>query len=462
MMLTSLPYAFANKGNDQIPIIIAAGISLLCGSFLNFLTKGEKQNLGRKEGYFIVSTGWIVISFFGALPFYISREIPDFTDAFFETISGFTTTGASILNDIESMSKGLLYWRSMTQWIGGMGIIVLTIAIIPFLGIGGMQLYIAEVPGLSYDKLHPRIKETAKRLWGVYLFLTLLEFILLWAGGMSTFDAINHAFTTMATGGYSTKQASIAFFQNPFIHYVIIVFMFLAGTNFILSFLALKGKPLRLFKNAEFKFYIIILLLSTILISLLLYFNQGNSEETAFRNSLFQVVSITTTTGFVTDDYQAWTAPAFTILLLLFFIGGCAGSTGGGVKVIRHLLLFKNISMEFKRLVHPRAVIHVRLENKMVPPVIISNVITFIFLYIIILIISTVLMLYLGLDLKTAFGAVASTLGNIGPGAGSVGPIDNYAHIPALGKWLLSFLMLLGRLELFTVMVLFTRSFWRK
>ena len=266
----------------------------------------------------------------------------------------------------------------------------------------------------------------------------------------------------MATGGYSTKQDSIAFFQSPFIHYVIIVFMFLAGTNFTLSFFALNGKALRLFKNQEFRFYTGIILISTIVIAFSLYISNGIPGEKAFRDSLFQVVSITTTTGYATANYQVWAPLAFGILLLLFFVGGCAGSTGGSVKVVRHLLLMRNISAEFKRLVHPRAVIPVRFDNKIVPPGIISNVMTFLFLYGIIVIMSTLVMIYLGLDLQSAFGSVAATLGNIGPGIGSVGPVDNYAHLPAFGKWFLSFLMLLGRLELFTVLILFARSFWRK
>lgn len=439
--------------------------SLICfsaGITLWFITKNANKNIGKREGYIIVSFVWVIFSLFGALPFVISGAIPSYTDAFFETMSGFTTTGASILNDIEAMPFGLLFWRSLTQWLGGMGIIVLSIAILPMFGIGGMQLFVAEVPGPTPDKLHPRIKETAKRLWGIYMLFTIIEIILLKIGGMNWFDAINHSFTTMATGGYSTKQASVAHFDSPFIHYVIIVFMFIAGTNFTLSYFALHLKFGKVFKNEEFRYYLGFVILFTIIIAASLWFYGGYNIEQSFRDSLFQVVSIITTTGFATADYLQWMPFTIVMIFALMFFGGSAGSTGGSIKIVRITLLLKNSYQELKRIIHPNAIIPVRINGKSVPPQIISNILAFVVFYMLISIGSTIVIASLGYDVESSLGAVAATLGNIGPGIGRVGPIENYAHIPDFGKWFLSFLMLIGRLELFTVIVLFSSAFWKK
>ncbi|MDA3953608.1 MAG: TrkH family potassium uptake protein [Bacteroidales bacterium] len=441
--------------------------SLICfstGITLWLFTKNADKNIGKREGYIIVSLVWVIFSLFGALPFILSGAIPSFTDAFFETISGFTTTGASILNDIEALPYGLLFWRSLTQWLGGMGIIVLSIAILPMFGIGGMQLFIAEVPGPTPDKLHPRIKETAKRLWGIYVLFTLAEVILLKIGGMNWFDAVNHSFTTMATGGYSTKQASIGDpgFSSPFIHYVIIVFMFLAGTNFTLSYFALHLKFGKVFKNEEFRYYIGFIIIFALVITVALWYFEGYNPEKSFRDSLFQVVSIITTTGFVTADYMLWKPFVIIMIFALMFFGGSAGSTGGSIKIVRITLLLKNSYQELKRIIHPNAIIPVRINGKSVPPQIISNILAFVVFYMLISIVSSIVMAALGYDVETSLGAVAATLGNIGPGIGRVGPIENYAHIPYFGKWFLSFLMLIGRLELFTVIVLFSPAFWKK
>lgn len=439
--------------------------SLICfstGITLWFITKNANKNIGKREGYIIVSFVWIIFSLFGALPFVISGAIPSYTDAFFETMSGFTTTGASILNDIEAMPFGLLFWRSLTQWLGGMGIIVLSIAILPMFGIGGMQLFVAEVPGPTPDKLHPRIKETAKRLWGIYVLFTFIEIILLKIGGMNWFDAINHSFTTMATGGYSTKQASIAHFDSPFIHYVIIVFMFIAGTNFTLSYFALHLKFGKVFKNEEFRYYLGFVVFFTLVITASLWFYGDFNIEKSFRDSLFQVVSIITTTGFATADYLQWMPFTIVMIFALMFFGGSAGSTGGSIKIVRITLLLKNSYQELKRIIHPNAIIPVRINGKSVPPQIISNILAFVVFYMLISIGSSVVIASLGYDIETSLGAVAATLGNIGPGIGRVGPIENYAHIPDFGKWFLSFLMLIGRLELFTVIVLFSPAFWKK
>jgi len=447
---------------DFNALIITSSICIISGIILTLLTNKADKNIGKREGYIIVSLVWIIFSLFGALPFVISGGIPSYTDAFFETISGFTTTGASILNDIEAMPKGLLFWRSLTQWLGGMGIIVLSIAILPMFGIGGMQLFVAEVPGPTPDKLHPRIKDTAKRLWGIYVLFTLAEVILLKIGGMTWFDAINHSFTTMATGGYSTKQASIAYYDSPFIHYIITLFMFLAGTNFTLSYFALHFKFGKVFKNEEFRFYLGFTILFTICITISLWHFHDFTAEKSFRESLFQVVSIMTTTGFATADYLTWKPFVIVTIFALMFFGGSAGSTGGSIKIVRIALLLKNSYQELKRIIHPNAIIPVRMNGKSVPPQIISNILAFVVFYMLISIVSTIVMSAFGYDLDTSLGSVAATLGNIGPGIGKVGPAENYAHIPAFGKWFLSFLMLIGRLELFTVIVLFSPSFWKK
>lgn len=450
-------------GEPQVlDISLSAGITIAVGGLVWVLTKNAEKTFGKREGYIIVSLAWVVFSFFGTLPFLFTGAISSFTDAFFETMSGFTTTGASILNNIEELSHGILFWRSITQWMGGMGIIVMSLAILPILGIGGMQLFVAEVPGPTPDKLHPRIKETAKRLWGIYIIFTVMEALLLWAGEMDLFDAINHAFTTMATGGYSTKQASIMHFTSPYTHYVIVVFMFLAGTNFTLSYFAMHFKFKKILINEEFRFYAFLILFFTIAISLGLYFSSERGAEQSFRNALFQVVSIVTTTGYATTDYILWVPGLAILIFVCMFIGGSAGSTGGGIKVVRILILVKNSFMELKRLIHRNAVIPVRFNKNSVPNEIITNVLAFTAFYAIMVILSTVVMSIMGNDLETSIGGVAATLGNIGPGIGGVGPMSNYAGIHDFGKWFLSFLMLVGRLELFTVLILFAPAFWKK
>ena len=334
---------------DLFPLLISTGITLFVGLSITLGIRKSTVQFGKREGYIIVSLVWVIFSFFGSLPFYISNYIPSFTDAYFETISGFTTTGASILNDIESLPHGLLFWRSIIQWMGGMGIIVLSIAILPMLGIGGMQLFMAEVPGITPDKLHPKIKETAKRLWGIYVMFTAAETILLMLGGMNLYDAVCHSFTTMATGGYSTKQASIAHFNSPYIQYIIVIFMFIAGTNFTLSYFAIKLNFKKFWANEEFKFYSFVVFASTIIIAVNLYFRHNLSIEQSFRDSVFQVVSIVTTTGFVTADYLLWIPVLGVLIFILMFVGGSSGSTGGAIKMIRIWLVIKNSFYELKR-----------------------------------------------------------------------------------------------------------------
>jgi len=355
-----------------------------------------------------------------------------------------------------------LFWRSITHWIGGMGIIVLTIAILPILGIGGMQLFVAESPGPSADKLHPRIKETAKRLWAIYVLLTGLQTVLLIVGGMTIFDAINHAMSTVSTGGFSTKNASIAHYESLYIHWIITIFMFVAGVNFTVTYFALKGNFKRLVNNEEFKYYALAAIGSSLMVSVLIYTLNDYSISSAITEGFFMVLAIGTTTGFVTADYTTWTPVVTVIFFWLMFMGASAGSTSGGVKVVRHLVILKNSILELKKLIHPSAIIPVKLNNKAVSNDIVFNVLSFFLLYLIIFIFGAVFMASLGLDFKTAIGASIACIGNIGPGLGDVGPVHSYASIPSVGKWFLSFLMLLGRLELFTVLVLLTPFFWKK
>jgi len=461
-IMTAIPVALIFQEKDSYAFLISGIISILIGGISWLLTRKSQLSISKKDGYIVVSAGWILFSLFGALPFVIGGAIPSFTDAFFETMSGFTTTGASILNDIESLSHGMLFWRSLTQWIGGMGIIVLSLAILPLLGIGGMQLFIAEVPGPSPDKLHPRIKGTAKRLWIIYLIFTFAQIILLWIGSMDLFDAICHSFTTMATGGFGTKQDSIAHWNSPYIQYVITAFMFIAGTNFTLSYFALHLQFDRVFKNEEFRYYLGFVVVFTVIMTVIMINTMDLSIEESFRNTLFQVVSIITTTGFITSDYMLWTPVLWVMIVVLLFFGGSAGSTGGSIKIMRVILVLKNSALELKRLIHPNAVIPVRFNQQAVSQGIITNVLAFVSFYILIVVGGTVIMASMGYDLDTSLGSVATCLGNVGPGIGRVGPVESFSHIPVLGKWFLSFLMLIGRLELFTVLVLFTPEFWKK
>lgn len=461
-MISCIPFSLYFGGNDLLPILFSALINLSVGG-LAYLParKNEDKEIHKKDGYLIVTLGWVAISFFGGLPYLLSNEMSSITNAFFETLSGYSTTGASILTDIEAVDKGILLWRSLTQWIGGMGIIVLTVAILPILGIGGMQLFVAEAPGISPDKLQPRIKETAKRLWWVYLLMTGAELILLMFGGMSFYDALNHSLTTMATGGFSTKNSSAAE-MSPYIQYVIIVFMFLAGTNFTLNYFALKGRFKDIWHNEEYKYYVWLVGISTLVISLVLFFTLNTPLEKAFRDTLFQTISVITTTGFVSADYTAWTPFSTMWIFLLMFVGAMAGSTAGGVKIVRHIILSKNSFLELKRQLHPSAIIPVRYNHSAVSPTITYNVLAFIMVYFLTYATGVLTLSIIGLDFMTAIGAVATCLGNIGPGLGSVGPVDNFAHLPDIAKWILAFLMLLGRLELFTVIILLTPAFWRK
>ncbi len=453
--------AYFYREGDFNAFLITIGISIVVG-FIGLFSSKTNKELRPKDGFLIVTAGWLLFALIGALPFKISGFIPSYTDAFFETMSGFTTTGASILTNIEGLPHGLLFWRSLTHWLGGMGIILLSLAILPLLGVGGMQLFKAEVPGPTPDKLTPRLKNTAKLLWGVYVLLSLAETIALKLAGMNWFDALCHTFGTMATGGFSTKNTSLGFYDSALIDYIVVFFMILAGLNFALHYRALKGKPLDYFKDREAKIFLSIIGFATLLIGVDVWRVTGHQLLKTAQDSLFQVVSILTTTGYGTADYEGWSTLSQVILFFLMFFGGCAGSTGGGIKIIRTIILFKLGLNEIKRLIHPNAVYSIRIGKIVVPREIANNIGGFFLLHVALTVFGILFMSALGLDFETAFGSVAANINNIGPGLGDVGPTENYANIPIIGKWFLSFLMLAGRLEIFTVLILFTFSFWRK
>jgi trk system potassium uptake protein len=439
-------------------ILGAGGISLL----LVFLTsRSQNKTMSVRDGFLFVTSSWIVASFVGALPFFLSGAIPSYTDAFFETISGFSTTGASILTNIEALPKSMLFWRSLTHWLGGMGIVVLTVAILPLLGIGGMQLIKAEAPGPTVDKLTPRIASTAKILWGIYILFTFVETLLLLLGGMGLFDAITHTFGTLATGGFSTRNTSVAAFTSPYIHWVITIFMVLAGVNFSLHYRLLSGKVGFVLRDSEFKAYILIFLISTLAITLINLGSVYSSFWESLRFSSFQSASILTTTGYATADYEKWPYLAQVFLFLLMFIGGSSGSTGGGIKVIRLVTLMKQGINEMKFLLYPRGIFILRISGNVVRKNIVYAISGFFFLYIVMLLFITMIVTSAGEDILTSFSTALATVGNIGPGFGNVGPTENYSHFPPYVKWWLSFAMLVGRLELYTVLILFTPRFWK-
>ncbi len=471
-MLFAAGWSYFYNESDLKGILLSSAITLSVNLPIWFLTRG-KINLSIKDGFAIVTLVWISTALFSALPFIMTGAIPNITDAFFEAMSGVTTTGASILGNsetiphlthgIESLSMGLLFWRSFIQWIGGMGIIVFSIAILPLLGVGGVQLFRAEVPGPVPDKIKPRVQETAKILWIIYLGLTAVQVLLLFFGGMNIFDSLCHSFTTVAIGGFSTKNASIAHYNSAYIEYVIILFMFIAGVNFTLHWKAITSpRPMIYFGDGEFKFYGILIAVVTFFLILNLSLQSGELTHDIFRKSLFQVMSILTTTGFTTSDYISWGPFAQISLLLLMFVGGSAGSTAGGMKIARIMVVMKYSISEIKRLLHPRAVIPVRIGQHSISEEVVRSTLGFVLFYIMVFVAVSIILAALGLDIESAFSATAASIGNVGPGHGSVGPTSNYAHLPDLGKWLLTFCMLLGRLEIFTVMVFISTLFSKR
>lgn len=457
-LLTSLFY----RGTDLSAFAISFLISLFSGLLLYFVTKSQKKvELRHREGFAVVTISWLVMTLFGCLPFMLSDTSLSFTNAYFEAMAGFTTTGASVMSDLESLPYGILLWRSMTQWMGGMGIIVFSLAILPMLGAGGMQLFKAEVPEIGVEKLRPRILDMAKSLWYIYAGLTMVLIILLFITGMSFFDAVCHGFTTMATGGFSTKTASVAFFQDTYADVIITLFMFLAGINFSLHFYALRGNLSHFAKSGEFRFYC-----STILIAIAIITVNTMSEHSSILETLryasFQVVSIMTTTGFATADYEVWPVLSQLLLICLMFFGGMVGSTGGGMKQVRILLMLKQAYREMYHLIHPRAVSALKLDDRNIPKETLGGIWGFLFLFILIIVIASILLTAMGVDMITATSTVISAMSNVGPALGDAGPTENYATIPAAGKWVLIFCMLAGRLEIYTVILLFMPMFWEK
>ena len=462
MFLVCSGVSFYYRESDMLDFWKAGGITAGVGLLLAFLGKGGERQLTRRDGYVLVSFAWVAFSLFGMLPFYIGGYIPDIANAFFETMSGFSSTGATILNNIESLPHGILFWRSMTQWIGGLGIIMFTIAVLPIFGISGLQVFAAEASGPTHDKVHPRIGITAKWIWSIYAGITALLVGLLMLGGMDWFDSICHAFATTGTGGFSTKQASVAHYSSPYIEYVISIFMFISGINFTLLLLFVNRKFKKFISNAELKFYFGSVILFTAIIALVLYYTSRMGMEESFRKSLFQVISLQSSTGFATDDYMKWTPVLWGLFTIIMLMGACAGSTTGGLKCIRMVILTKVSRNEFKHILHPNAVLPIRINKQVIPPSIVSTVLAFCFIYLIIIIVSTLLMMAMGVGTAESLGCVISSIGNMGPGLGETGPAYSWNALPDAAKWLLSFLMLLGRLELFTVLLLFTPDFWKR
>jgi len=463
-MVWPLGWSLWDGSSDGKAFLLSISAGLIFSAVLFMAGKNADYNdIGVKDGFLVVSLTWIFVSLIGALPFYLGGTVPTFADAFFESASGFTTTGASVLSDIEAVPRGILFWRSLTHWLGGMGIIVLSLAILPFLGVGGMELFKAEVPGPIPEKITPRIQQTALYLWGVYAFLTVAETVLLLLGGMNLFESLTHTFGTVATGGFSPLNRSVGQYGSAYFDWIITVFMFLSGINFVLHYRLLRGHFRPLARDDEFRTYLWIVLFCIAVISAdLLFRGNYDSIAEALRYSAFQVVSIITTTGFATADFELW--PSFTqlILLLLMFAGACAGSTGGGMKILRLLILSRHTRAELKRVLHPHAVISVKVGGKVIDTRIQSSVTSFLILYVAVFIAGVFFMTSLGMDMESAMSGVAASLGNVGPGLGSLGPMDNYSAVPEAGKWLFSLLMLMGRLELYTVLLLFFPGTWRK
>ena len=465
-MFLSALISFIYADGITVELIISGSIVLIIGLLMLFLNKNHDKQINKREGYLVVVLGWIIMIFSGTIPYILTGTIDGFSNIFFETTSGYTATGATVISDVEILPEGILFWRSITHWLGGMGMIVFAIAILPLLGIGGMQLFNAESPGPSTDKLHPRITDTAKRLWMIYLSYTIIETIFLQLAGMSFFDAINHSMSNIASGGFSTKNQSLGYWNdNPLVQYIVIFFMFLAGTNFVLSYFGFKFNFKKIIEDDEFKIYSLFIVGFTTAIVLILYLNPSldsniSGIEETFRHSLFQVVSIITTTGFVTADYTAWSPLILLLFFGMMFLGGSAGSTSGGFKIMRHLLIIKNGVLQFKKILHPHAIIPLRYNKSSVSSEITHNILGFFIVYMLSFMIGTIVFALLGLDFESALGVSASSLGNVGPSIGSFGPMNTFFELPLLAKWWSSFLMLLGRLELFTVLIVFTPYFW--
>lgn len=460
-MLTSVLCAWFYSESVLIDLLKATAITLASGALL-WLAANSRESISYKEGIAVIALSWLIASFFGSLPYFISGYCPSYTDAFFETVSGFTTTGATIFADVESLPRSILLWRSLTQWLGGMGIMVLLVAFMQNLGVRATQIYKNEMPGGSViSKVSATARDTARNLWKAYLVMTIVLLVLLWAEGMDLFDAFCHTFTTVATGGFSTYNDSIAHFSSAAIQWTIIIFMFLAGTNFALHYLSVTKLNLKVYwRNGEWKFYLLLVLIfGAIIIYSLDSLNMG---EYRIRVAFFQVISILTTTGFIVDDYTKWSILGQMIIFILLFLGASVGSTSGGFKAGRLLIMFQRTGIELKKIVHPRAVIGQRFDDHPLSEARIINVLLFLFLYVVIIVISTLALGAMNVDLITSVSAATSCIANSGPGFGDVGPVLNYASIPNAGKYVLSATMFFGRLEIFSLLVLFYPGFWKK
>ena len=451
---------------DNGVFLLSTIITLLAGVIGLLVGRRAESRMGEREGYVIVAMVWVVFSAFGLLPYYLSGQVPTLTDAWFESMSGFTTTGATIIPDLEVITHGLLFWRSLTQWIGGMGIIVLSIAILPIFGLNGMQLYAAEVTGLTYEKLSPRIADTAKMMWTTYVLLTAAEVLALWLCGMDVFDAVCHSFSTIATGGFSTHNNSLEFYDSAAIHYIVTFFMFISGINFVLLIYLLRGKARYFFRDEELRWYSVAVAIFAVLLTLGLYIARpgwsGVEMERAFRDSLFTVISSMTSTGYTISDYMYWPVVAWVVIFFLMLTGACAGSTAGGIKWVRLAIILKNGVAEFQRRIHPNAIIPVKLNEKNVPQQTINNIMAFLIFYVFIIAVTVVIFCASGVNFDESIGAAVSAIGNVGISIGQFGPAGTYATFPTVAKWVMSFVMLIGRLEIFTILLLFTKALWRK
>ena len=462
-MILPLCIAFYDHSSDAGAFAISMTAGIFTSVLFSLNSNDDNITMGIREGVGVTGFSWLAASFIGALPYWVSGSVPSYTDAFFETMSGFTTTGATIFTEIEALPRGILLWRSLTHWMGGMGIIVLSLAVLPFLGVSGMEMYKAEVPGITAEKITPRLHQTAIRLWGVYVFLTLSETLLLFFGGMTLFDAFAHSCSTIATGGFSTKNNSIAYFTSPYIQWVIIFFMFASGVNFSLYFLLPQKNFREFFSDQELRSYIFITVFSGIAMSVSLYFSgMFTGLESTLRRTFFHVVSVMTTTGFVVEDYNLW--PEFTkfLFVILMFIGASGGSTGGGCKVSRLLIFYCQLKAEIWRLLHPRAIITARMNGRPIARSTFDSSAAFFVLYMLIFGASSLITTAFGIDLLTAATGVLTCLSNVGPGLNALGPVENFAWLPGFIKWLFSFCMLAGRLELFAVFLLFVPATYRK
>ena len=449
------------KESDYKYFLYTCLINAVAGGLLLLYGKGAENKMNRRDGYCVVTLSWLFFTLFGMLPFYFSGSIDTITDAFFETMSGFTTTGATILDDIETLSHGMLFWRSLTHWIGGLGIVFFTIAILPIFTGGGVQLFSAESTGVTHDRTHPKINVMAKWLWTVYFILTVAETILLLLGGMGLFDAVCQSFGTIATGGFSTKQASIAYWNSPYIEYVVAIFMILSGINFSLFLMCLKGRLKPLYKDEETRWFLISIATLTFFIMLGLVFQRNYDWEHAFRSSLFQVATLHTSTGFATDDYSLWPPFTWILLLIAMLSGGCTGSTSGGIKNMRLLIIARAIRNEFKRLLHPNIVLSLRINRRSVSASVVSTVFVFFAFYLILILIAWIILMFMGIGFAESLSLTISSIGNAGLALGDYGPAYSWSALPAAAKWLLSFMMLMGRLEIFSVLLLFYRGFWK-